>query len=303
MAERTEFEEPEYEGPLYNQLLSGNLRIWTPGRIFERVIGIDAGIYANNPYFWSLFGQQVPIRGVNLRHYNLLFLWRFLQRRIRPFPSFYVNLLIQSKRPEHRNGVNAYYAQNGIRGQYWQFQIKRHQQSILESLEVQFGNNALVIYACPTFHKFRDLDRLILQGQIVENSTFVKPSILHNHSKWVYDTPGTVGLACSKIEYHKDEPFQVMLDRLLEIAKQRNEQDYHANIAKLDTITNNICENEPKNPILIGYKRRNEILKNYINEKKEYFDFEDNKEFDTFIKFLSFIQFTSTVNIDWFTIE
>ena len=65
---KTEFEEPEYEGPLYNQLLNGNLRIWTPGRVFERIIGIDSAVFASNSYFWSLFGHSNPISGTSLRN-------------------------------------------------------------------------------------------------------------------------------------------------------------------------------------------------------------------------------------------
>ena len=123
MGEKTEFEEPEYEAPLYNQLSNGSLNLWTPGRRFERIFGIDAALFSNNQYFWSLFAQSSPIVGTSLRNYDWHFLWHLIKRNFRPVPSFSVNILIQSKRPEFRFGINSIYSVHGIKGAYWQFQI------------------------------------------------------------------------------------------------------------------------------------------------------------------------------------
>ncbi len=297
----TEFEEPEYEGPLYNQLLNGNLRIWTPGRVFERIIGIDSAVFANHEYFWSLFGHSNPIDGVSLRNYDWRFLWRFIQRRFRPFPSYSVNLLIQSKRPDYRKGINADYAKRGINGEYWQFNTKKHQQAILEQLETKLGTNALVVYACPVFHKFYDLDNYISQGQIIENSTFVKPSVLTNHKKWVFNTPGTTGLACSEIEYHKDIPFEEMIKNIKDNTKQK--KDFHENINHLVEIINKILQKEDGNPLINAYKRRNKNLLEFIETEAKRFKDEDEKNFNYLIKYLSIGQFFSTINVEWFSIE
>jgi len=301
MAEKTEFEEPEYEGALYNQLLNQDLRIWTPGRVFERIIGIDSAIYANNLIFWSLFNYQGPLIGVNLRQVNLRFLFRWFQKRIRPFPTFKVNLLIQSKRPSHRNGVNATYALNGIKGQYWQFKTKQHQQAILEKLELQLGKNALVVYACSVFHKFDDLDRYIQQGQIIENSTFVKPNVLSGHGKWVFDTPGTTGLACSKIKKHEDISFAEMLKKLKEDSNEDIKNQEISDLDSLINIINKICEEQQSNPLIKAYLRRKEILKTV--EEEYFFDNKEKREVEIFFNFLSFNLFTSIINVRWFSIE
>ncbi|MBS1776628.1 MAG: hypothetical protein JSS64_10160 [Bacteroidetes bacterium] len=302
MGQKTEFEEPEYEGPLYNQLLSGSANLWTPGRRFERFFGIDAALFSNNHYFWSLFAQTPPIVGTILRHYNWHLLLRFINRLYsRPFPSYNVNVLIQSKRPKHRNGVNSAYSVRGIRGQYWLFEITKHQQLILEQLEQQLGNNALVVYACPVFHTFDDLDRYTANRQIVENSTFVKVSALRNHSKWVFDSPGTTGLACSKIEEHSDISFKEMLNKLRE--ENQRHSDY-PNFSHLTTVVNNICSENEKNPLVKAFMRRNKNLKEYFYSIRQEFDNEFNeKYYDNFINFMTFAQFTATLNTEWFTME
>ena len=41
-----EFEEKDFEGPLYNQLLYGGHRLATPGQVFEGRYGIDAALEA-----------------------------------------------------------------------------------------------------------------------------------------------------------------------------------------------------------------------------------------------------------------
>jgi hypothetical protein len=301
MAEKAEFEEPEYESPLYNQLSNGSLKLWTPGRRFERIFGIDAALFSNNQYFWSLFGQTTANIGASLRNYDWNFLWHLINRRLRPVPSFTVNILIQSKRPEYRSGVNSKYSLNGIKGAYWQFHITNHQQKILEKLEVKLGSDALVVYACPVFHKFDDLERHISNGQIIENSTFVKASELTNHSKWVFDIAGTSGLACSEIKKHTDIPFEKMVSNLKE--KSQKTDIENSNINKLMKIVNEICREEEKNPFVKAFIRRNKNLKEYFNSiRNEITDELNDEEYDKFINFISFAQFTATTNTKWYTI-
>jgi len=301
MAEKAEFEEPEYEGPLYNQLSNGSLNLWTPGRRFERIFGIDAALLSNNQYFWSLFGQSTANIGTSLRDYNWHFLWHLIRRRFRPVPSFTVNILIQSKRPEYRSGVNSTYSINGIKGAYWQFHITKHQQKILEKLETKLGSEALVVYACPVFHKFDDLELHISNGQIIENSTFVKASVLTNHSKWVFDCAGTSGLACSEIKKHTDIPFETMVNNLKDKSQQSDKEN--SNFDRLMKIVNEICSEEEKNPLVKAFLRRNKNLREFFNStRKEITDELIDKEYDNFINFMSFAQFTATTNTKWFTI-
>lgn len=299
MAENTEFEEPEYEGPLYNQLSSGSLNLWTPGRRFERIFGIDAALQSDNQYFWNLFAQASPNVGTSLRNYDWHFLWYLIKRPVRPVPSFSVNVLIQSKRPEHRSRINSAYSINGIKGAYWQFKITNHQQKILEKLEAKLGSDALVVYACPVFHKFDDLDRHIASGQIIENSTFVKASVLTNHEKWVFDMAGTTGLACSEIKKHSDVSFEKMITNLREKRRQSNYE--YNNFKPLMAIVNEICLEEEKNPFVKAYIRRNKNLREYFYSiRREVDDELNDKEYENFIDLMSFTQFASTMNTEWF---
>ena len=94
-----EFEEKDFEGPLYNQLLCGSLNFATPGQVFEGQFGIDAALEIKNRTFWNCFGYPVPQSGVVLNHYRWGFIWRRLGRK-RILPNFSVNALIQAKRPD-----------------------------------------------------------------------------------------------------------------------------------------------------------------------------------------------------------
>ena len=300
---KTEFEESEYEGPLYNQLLNGNLRIWTPGRMFERIVGIDSAVFANNQYFWSLFGSINPISGISLRDYDWHFLWHLMTRVFRPFPKFKINLLIQAKRPTHIENENIDYCAKGICGEFWYFFITTHQQAILEKLEQKLALDALVIYACPAFHQFAALDNNIETGQIVENSTFVKPSALVNHTKWVFNSPGTTGLACSKINEHSDKPFIEMLEDLERRFETKTDETSKNNLEKLKKIIETICTELPENSIIKAYLKRNERLVKYLNEIKSNIYGNSEVSYMDIVNFMSLTQFMVTANINWYSFE
>jgi hypothetical protein len=61
-----EFEEKDYEAPLYNQLLFGSNNIATPGQVFEGMFGIDAALKAMHPIFWQMYGYPKAPMGVCL---------------------------------------------------------------------------------------------------------------------------------------------------------------------------------------------------------------------------------------------
>jgi hypothetical protein len=214
MPEATEFEEKEYENPLNHQLLLTSNNLWTPGQVFEKAFGIDSALFALSYDFWAINGINSIPEGVFLNTYNWDQLWKPSTRARKRFPSFKLNVLIQAKRPEYRLGTNSEYAKNGIKNHYWQFSVTKHQQEILEQVETKLASDALVTYACPTFHKFSELDTFISSGVLVSNSTFVKPSILAGHKRWVYDQPGTTGLGCSKIVKHSDRSLEQRLGGL-----------------------------------------------------------------------------------------
>jgi hypothetical protein len=65
-----EFEEREFEAPLYNQLEVGSNLVWSPGQVFEEHIGIDRAIFVESPTFWRLIRRLGPPPGVFLHRYD-----------------------------------------------------------------------------------------------------------------------------------------------------------------------------------------------------------------------------------------
>lgn len=210
-----EFEEKEFEGPLYQQLLAGSPYIFTPGQVFEGHFGIDAALTVQSPMFWSYFGQSLPRPGIVLDDYRWGFMWRPLGKR-RVLPNFSVNALIQAKRPDVLEGKRGDFAAHGISGQYWRFFIREHQQQILERVSRVLSNRALVLYASPAFDKCDELNQHIGAGNIVDHSCFISVGRLTGHSSWNYDAPGTKGVAASKLESIEEPSLPERLSELLE---------------------------------------------------------------------------------------
>lgn len=154
--EHAEFEEKDFEGPLYNELLLGSHRFATPGQVFENAFGIDAALEAQHPIFWDQFGYRDIPDGINLNHYRWGWVWRRYGGS-RELPSFPVNLLIQAKRPDYLLGRRADFVDLGIPAHYWRFFTTEHQQLMLEQLVRQLHHRALVVYASPAFHTLRNL--------------------------------------------------------------------------------------------------------------------------------------------------
>lgn len=212
MASKTEFEEKEYENPLNSELLLSNPNLWTPGQVFEEHFGIDAAIKAINLSFWFMHGYSAIPEGVDLSTFNFGYIWRKI-RAVKSLPDFNVNLLLQTKRSYHRAGRNNTYATHGIKGEYWFFECREHQQEALERLSRRLKNRALISYASPAFHTSKDLFQHIRSSTLVENSTFVQVSKMANHHRWVYNKPGTMGLGCSEIEDINDSNFNDQINQ------------------------------------------------------------------------------------------
>ncbi len=70
-----EFEEKDFEGPLYNQQLLGSQHLATPGQVFEGSFGVAAVLAAMHPEFWRMFGYSAVPRGVNLNNFRWGFVW------------------------------------------------------------------------------------------------------------------------------------------------------------------------------------------------------------------------------------
>lgn len=180
--EYAEFEEKEFERPLYTQLENGStLNVWSPGQCFEAYIGID---YAGNILsheFWGRFGGYIP-RGAILNDYSMGYIWKMMKKR-KMLPNFSLNLFIQAKRPYVLDGKKE---DSVYKGRYYSFKINQRQQRILEKLNHKLHNRALLVYAAPAFETRKELYQYTQNGNIISQTSFPKVSDLSGHSHWYY---------------------------------------------------------------------------------------------------------------------
>ena len=287
----TEFEEKDFEAPLYNELRFGSHRIATPGQVFEGKFGIDAALEALNPLFWDMFGYYNIPEGVVLNDFRWGAFWKKLGRK-RKLPTFSTNLLIQAKRPEVLVRSKAELSRYGVTAKYWRFTITFHQQILLEKLTDKLRRKALVIYASPAFNTLDELYDFTEGQEIVENTSFVKVERMRTHSKWNYNQPGTVGVATSEPEFISEQPFQ----HLVELEREKNSNTDNNDYESLYILHNSairVCEElKESNPIARYYLRINGRL----NRISDSFEYEES------IHFLGFSIFCNIVKLKWLII-
>jgi hypothetical protein len=286
-----EFEEKDFEGPLYNQLLGASNNLATPGQVFEGKFGIDAALQATHPVIWEAFGYPHIPGGVVLPDFNWGWVWRKLGK-VRPLPNFAVNLLLQAKRPDRLNGINAGLSKHGIKGGYWRFTVNEHQHILLDRIRHTLGNRALVTYASTAFDTFDELYDYTEHGTIVEHASFVRVQRMNGHSDWNFDEPGSRGVATSKPEPIDDPPLGSEIDRL---AARRSDQ---AALATLESFYNSVMgvlrENAERNATAAFLLRRHELISSVLSDVGV-----------TRPEILPFVTLGSTfshLNLDWFVI-
>lgn len=284
---KAEFEEKDFEAPLYSELKFGSHRIATPGQVFEGKFGIDAALEAEHPLFWDLFGFYDIPRGVVLDELRWGFMWKRLGRK-RRLPTFNTNLLIQAKRPKPLSRSTSELKNYGFGSKYWRFEITEHQQEILEKVSRNLRRRALVVYASPAFHTLDNLYDFTEAQTIVENTNFVKVERLHNHKQWNYYQPGTRGVAHSEPEFIEDEPFYSMIEQARE-SDQENDV-FSANLQFLHKSTVEVCnEIKEHNPIAKYYLR----LHGRLMRMREAYEQEET------IDYVAFNMFCNVVKLKW----
>jgi len=284
---KAEFEEKDFEAPLYNELRFGSHRIATPGQVFEGKFGIDAALEAEHPLFWDLFGFYDIPKGVVLDDLRWGFIWRRLGNK-RRLPTFNVNLLIQAKRPKPLSRVSPVLKSYGFRSIYWRFEITEHQQEILEKVSQNLRRRALVVYASPAFHTLDNLYDYTEAQAIVENTSFVKVERLHNHKQWNYYQSGASGVAHSEPEYIEDVPFYSMIEQAREIS-QKND-DFSENLRFLHNMTIEACQEiQEHNPIAKYYLR----LHGRLMRMNELYELEET------IHYVAFNLFCNITKLKW----
>lgn len=297
MAPLAEFEEKEYEQPLNLELLFDNQNLlWTPGQVFEEHFGIDAALKSGDPRLWTLFGYHDIPNGVILDHLRWGYIWRQTHSK-RQLPTFKTNLLLQIKRPDYRLGRHSRYAKYGVTGQYWQFKVTKHQQEVLEKLHVTLNNRALVCYASSAFHLHKDLFKHIENHSLVDNSTFIQVHRMAKHKKWVYNQPGTVGLACSDIERLEDKKMRELIFHASE-SNDNNENPLENLLLLEESSIQAVEEIKGKNPIKAEFNRRLKLIHDVYSIE----NIKDNKRVLAAKAFTTFNTICNLTNMTWFPI-
>lgn len=188
-----EFEEKEFEAPLYHQLVRENSHLWPPGQVLESYLGFDQALYIADPYLWELHGFRRPLRGFAPGY----FMWPFLPRKRefrRRLPRFRCNCFIQAKRPEVGSRLSKKLAPLGRARPFFRFLIESDQQRTLEAAAELLRGRALFTYAAPVFARSQDLFRHMTLGTVIQNTTFPDVISLAGHHAWYYNHPGAAGV-------------------------------------------------------------------------------------------------------------
>ncbi|ANB96717.1 hypothetical protein [Vibrio parahaemolyticus] len=288
---KAEFEEKDYEAPLYGELKFGSHRFATPGQVFEGKIGIDAALEAQHPLFWDLFGYNDIPTGAILNDFRWGFIWRTIKNKTRLLPTFKTNLLIQAKRPHYLKRSTKVLKGLGIQSAHWRIEVTPHQQVLLEKVSDKLRNRALVVYAAPAFHTFDDLYNYTEHQEVFENSSFVKVNRMADHEKWLYDAPGTRGVAHSIPETIEDDPIHIMVEKA---SKLTDGVDFLDNVNILHKAVSEAClELKEVNPLARYYLSRYDDF-----EKKGYFQI-----FPEATGYFGFSLFCYVAKLNWIALQ
>lgn len=255
---QAEFEEREYETPLYNQLTYTNL-VWSPGQVLEGRVGFDHARWAHALQVFELHGFRQPPPGFLLDEMYWYGPWLNLDR-YRPPPTFELNLFIQAKRPEYLVKGTQKVRNQGLGAPYWRFRVEAGQQVLLEQLATAAGARALVCYASPAFHRLTQLDHHTRNGSIVDESTFPEAGALRGHQSWNYNAPGGTGVANEAPEFVEGEGLHSRIHRLVGEAERQGDTGAARSLEMLAVAARaaarSVEEHRPERYALFGSKVR-----------------------------------------------
>lgn len=233
---RAEFEEKTYEQHLTFELVRNRRLFFPPGQVLEYTFGFDVALQTYNRHFWRLFfsthppSRQTPygyLPGTRLRTEW----WRDLESDVALLPRFKFNCFIQAKRPDMmiRSDAAEY---SSWKRPYFRYDTFRSQQKALESLSQETAGRAIVTYACPAFHTYRQLWSAVASGKFVRRSNFCEAAKLSGHDRYSFVSPGNRGIAHSKPKMIRSRPFERALDTLQGKAPHENNLTFLAETAE-----------------------------------------------------------------------
>lgn len=283
-----EFEEREFESPLYNQLIGDDHRVWSPGQVFEAHVGIDYSLFMADPWLFRLHGRRAVPPGAALSRYAWPGHW-FRRQVPRRLPTFRLNLFVQAKRPEWSRRVPAHLRAAGISKPYWRIELDPDQQRALERVSVKLGARALVVYAAPAFHEYSLLWRHTTNGTIAQNSTFPSAQTLTGHRAWYYSRPGAVGVP--NPDYTpKEEPS--LSERIEALLRAETEEPWQQGLKELaDNIKTSLSDEqgEPHSRVAA-----------FFDLQRQWQTYARGLEEEPVLKaYLTVLAFVETFNVNW----
>ncbi len=233
---KCEFEERQYEEPL-NRELGQKRKIFDVGQFLENTLGMDSAMFSKHAGFWRLWNVRGHVdwkKGVQLRPE----VWDFTGKIMNDdkFPKFKCNLFIQCKRPEHISSP-AGKEYRHWRQPYFRYDLTGHQQDTLSKLEAKISSSAIVVYACSSFWRLRELWRFYRSRKLVENSNFIQPRRLKGHDRYTFIKSGNVGKAFSNPSSIKSVVLLEEIDKMLD-----SEIEWKSNTDFILTLSKTIVE-------------------------------------------------------------
>lgn len=293
-ARPAEFEEKEYEAPLYNQLESLTRNVWAPGQVFEEYMGIDRAMFLTEPRLWRFFGVSRPPLGVFMHRMDWEFIWRHRQRR--RMPNFRVNLFIQAKRSHYYPRRPRHLSGKMPAGPCWRFNLEAHQQRALERVAGRVGDRAALVYAAPAFHRLSELYAHTSRGTILAHSTFPRVESLRGHEAWYYRSPGASGVANPEPEGIEGIDLLQWLEsiRVETLADAEGTASHQlASLSRMldDSLKHESLQDNPRTALYFEYGRQIEPLMQTYDERGE-----------SPRAFLRVAAFALAFNLDWYAV-
>lgn len=239
-----EFEEKEYEAPLYRQL-SADSRVWSPGQVLEQHVGFDQALYSRMNIVWAVNGLTNHRPGLALSRYPW-FRRAFLPKiASRTAPNFRLNLFIQAKRPEWGKRLPAAIRNLGLSaGCFFKFSIDENQQAVLGRLAARTASKALIVYASAAFHTLNDLYRYTRMGAVPQYSTFPPARVLAGHKSWYYQKPGAEGVAASSPVLITEKPLLAQIQMAIDETREARETEWWQDLSALANDISTVLRDE-----------------------------------------------------------
>jgi hypothetical protein len=292
-----EFEEREFETPLYHQLRVGNGSVWSPGQVLEHHVGFDYSALCVDSYFWAIHGIREPLYGFQLEE---LFQHRFWRRRDlhRLLPNFSLNLFLQAKRPEVRKRLTKALKGTSLNAPHWRISLDPSQQQTLEALSSATSGKALVCYATAAFDRLSQLYSHTIQGTIVANSSFPQASVLSGHDAWNYDSPGAIGVANASPERIEGPSLDAQIDALVREGSNTRDEGYDENLKSLVGSVVRVAEESTPSG-----GSRSALFFERVREVDSLMESLDMPRYQEPIRsYLKVLAFTSTHNLQWYVL-